>query len=359
MQYIMTTIGLSILTNGLKDIFEPKEIYANSNKQQNDIDKEFLDKFNSGYEKLKNELLKLDAEKIQKISAELNALLKFNNFNKKEIHKLLYTDTFLGEKAAKLIEHYLTYKGQNVSLHKAKDLKTDDIENFHIALSDLVKELSEELQGYKESGYEIIFNLTGGFKSVNSFLQTMASLYADKSLYIFESSHDLLTIPRLPIKLDDDILVNNIQLFRALELGLKLSKSIKKIPKTLILEIDGEYLLSPWGEMVWQKVKNRIYKEKLIEPLHKEIIYSKDFINDAKRLNPKELYQLNKNLDKLEKYMAFKENPKSLNYHYLEGAIAQKYLTEFYPFDGNDSRRVFCNEKDGKIILEKIGPHLK
>ncbi len=359
MQYILTTIGLSSLTNGLRRELSAKEIYENSNKKESEIDKEFLNKFYKAYSELKEKLLTMQEKELQKLSAELNALLKYDRFNNQDIHKLLCTDTFLGQKAAELIEYYLQNKNLNVSIYNAKDLKTDEIENFHIALADLVKELSEELQGYKESGYEIIFNLTGGFKSVNSFLQTMASLYADKSLYIFESSQELLTIPRIPIKVDDEVIINNLQLFRALELGLKLPKAIESIPKTLVLEISGDYILSPWGEIVWQKVKSKFYREKLINPLQTKILYSQEFINDTNKLNPKELYQLNKSIDKLEKYIAFDENLRSLRYHELKGNIAKKYSHEFYPFDGNDSRRCYCNEKNGEIILEKLDAHLK
>ncbi len=63
----------------------------------------------------------------------------------------------------------------------------------------------------------------------------------------------------------------------------------------------------------------------------------------------------------LEKYILTerKENLKSLNYHRLEGKIASSYTHEFYPFEGNDSRRVYCNERNGEIIIEKLDAHLK
>ncbi len=361
MQYILTTVGLSFLTNGLKDIFKASDIYANSNKQENEIDKEFIAKFEIKFEKLKNEILAFDSEKLQKLSAELNALLRYNRFEKNDIYKLLCTDTYLGRKSAELIENYLKSRNLNVSIYQPKDLKTSEIESFHIALTDMVKDLSEELQGYKDSGYEIVFNLTGGFKSVNSFLQTMASLYADKSLYIFESSNELLTIPRIPIKVDEKIIIKNIQIFRALELNiLQRNKELENFPKTLILNMGNEYTLSAWGEIVWQKVKIEFYKNELIEPLQKsKIEYSKEFKKDFQKLNQKEKLQLNKSIVKLEQYIAHGKNLKSLRYHDLKGEVAQNYSHEFYPFDGNDSRRVYCNEKDKKIILQKIDAHLK
>jgi len=44
MTYTLTTCGLSILTNGLRGIFEPKDIYPNSNLSKEQIDKALLDK---------------------------------------------------------------------------------------------------------------------------------------------------------------------------------------------------------------------------------------------------------------------------------------------------------------------------
>lgn len=361
MQYILTSVGLSSITNGLRDVFSPKEIYKNSNKQKDEIDKEFLEKFEVEFDKLKNKILSFNEKELSLLSAEINSLLKYNRFEKNDIHTLLCTDTYLGKKASELVEVFLKSKNLTVNIYTQKDLRTDEIENFHIALADLTENLSQELQGYIDSNYEIVFNLTGGFKSVNSFLQTMASLYANKSIYIFEGSNELLEIPRLPIKVDEEFIVENYNIFRSLELGILVDeKKVEKLHKTLVLKIDNEYSLSAWGEMVWQKVKNKIYKEKLIEPLQRDkIIYSKRFKKEFESLNPSEKLQLNKSIDKLERLVAFDENLKSLRYHPLKGEEASKYSHEFYPLDGNDSRRVYCNEIDGKKILEKIGPHLK
>ncbi len=44
--------------------------------------------------------------------------------------------------------------------------------------------------------------------------------------------------------------------FRALDIGIDIEKErLESIHKTLINQIEDEYMLSPWGEIVWQKFK--------------------------------------------------------------------------------------------------------
>jgi len=361
MNFILTSCGLSILTNYLREfkIFS-NEVYKYSNAKKEEIDKEFLKKIELAIDDLKEKINTFDNEKLKKLSAELNSLVTFydGEFNKNDFHMLLHTDTYLGGLSAEVLEIFLKDKGFQVDRFLAKDLKTSSLEEFQIALSEVVKDLSDVLEGYKTSGYEIVFNLTGGFKGVNAFLQTMASLYADKSIYIFETGDELLNIPRLPITIDIEFFEKNYEILRKLELGIY-DKEVEKLPQSIVMKIGDEYTLSPWGEMVWQKFKNEYYKTNLKKLVVDNIVYSNEFIKDVENLNPSEKLQLNKNLEKLEDYKVNNTNLKSLNYHSLSGEISKKYSHEFYLFDGNDSRRCFCNENDGKIIIEKIGPHLK
>ena len=363
MNLILTSCGLSLLTNYLKkfNIF-PNEVYKYSNCDESEIDKEFKLKVNKALDSLKEEIVNLPASELKKLSAELNALLNFykDELKTEDMHLLLYTDTYFGKKVTEVLKYFLENKGFGVIDFLAKDLKTSNIEEFQLALNEVVKDISEIINNFKLQNYEIIFNLTGGFKSVNSFLQTMASLYADKSIYIFETSNELLEIPKLPINIDEKFFEENSDILRKLEKGLEVEKEkLEKLPKSVVLKIDNEYILSPWGEIVWQKYKNELLSKVLIIPIVKNIKYSKEFIKDFEKLNPSEKYQLNKTIEKLENYVLKKENLKSLKYHSLSGQISQKYSHEFYPFDGNNSRRVYCNEKDNYIVLDRIGGHLK
>ncbi|PNK00579.1 hypothetical protein CEP12_18985, partial [Cylindrospermopsis raciborskii S14] len=96
------------------------------------------------------------------------------------------------EQTATLVEQWLRERGFTVNRIRQTDLQTKDIESFQIALSDIVEFFENTIPGYRDSQHKIIFNLTGGFKSVQGFLQTLATFYADETIYIFETAKDLL-----------------------------------------------------------------------------------------------------------------------------------------------------------------------
>ena len=361
---MLTSCGLSILTNFLQSEkgIPPKDVYKYANAKKKDIDSGFLKTVDNAIDILQERIIELNAHELKRLSAELNTLVTFydNRFDAQDFHLLLHTDTYLGTVTAEILEYFLKSRGLQVGKFLAKDLNTDSTEAFEWSLGEIIKDLSQTIEGYRARGYEIIFNLTGGFKGSNSFLQTMASLYADKSIYIFETGKELLVIPRLPIKIDEEFFEKNLDIFRALELGIEVDEDVlQDLPKSVIAQIGDEYILSPWGEIAWQKYKSMLYQERLIEPLSQAIEYSETFKKDFTSLNPIEKLQLNNSIDNLEKYILDKTNLRSLRYHPLKGEISRRYSHEFYPFDGNDSRRVYCNEVDGHIILEKIDAHLK
>ncbi|MBK8043622.1 MAG: hypothetical protein IPK21_13770 [Haliscomenobacter sp.] len=81
------------------------------------------------------------------------------------------------------------------------------------AIKDLLKWCDETLPGYRTAGYEIIFNLTGGFKSLQGYLNTIGMFYADRIVYIFESGQEVIAIPKLPVKLEMGIFYEQASIF--------------------------------------------------------------------------------------------------------------------------------------------------
>jgi putative CRISPR-associated protein (TIGR02619 family) len=111
------------------------------------------------------------------LSAELNGLFRLYGGLLEagsDHHVLLCTDTWLGEATARLVEDVLRKHGQSAEVLRITDLRTDDLSAFQIAMTELVRWCAQTLPGYQRSGYRISFNLTGGFKSVQGFMQALA-----------------------------------------------------------------------------------------------------------------------------------------------------------------------------------------
>ena len=272
MNFILSPCGTSLLTNEAKNEEKPI-VTKNANvKSKTDIpieeEKETLKNIIS---RAKNNLEKANANQAKKLSAELNGIITF--YEKKEkctnadVNLLLATDTYLGKETASAIKEWLekTYKNQKVFILTANKLQTQNYSDFQQGLKELIKDLYENyIKEYKSREYKIIFNLTGGFKSVQGFLQALGMLWnVDEIIYIFEQSSELITIPKLPIEVNEEIFEKEFNFFRRLELGLKIDPNeAKNIPQTLIEEADGLYDFSPWGKALWERVKKTYIREK-------------------------------------------------------------------------------------------------
>jgi putative CRISPR-associated protein (TIGR02619 family) len=126
-------------------------------------------------------------DELQKLSAELNSLIRYYQGHlqgNRDQHFLVCTDTWLGREAAEILRQCLTRYFQRVEVYAATDLQTGKLDGFCLAMSELIKWSDETLPGYREQGYRVVFNLTGGFKSIQGFMQTLGMFYADKYLYL-------------------------------------------------------------------------------------------------------------------------------------------------------------------------------
>lgn len=303
-----------------------------------------------------------DTDQIKGLSAELNGLLTYHGGipehkdGTPDQHILVVSDTYLGHKVGKIIESWLRSKKLDVRVWAPPGLVTSDRESFRDAMTQLIRWCEEELKGYSDCGYHVAFNLTGGFKSVQGFLQTLGMFYADESFYIFQSG-SLLTIPRLPITLDvSETVEEHLDTFRQFELGLDLpSHHCTGIPDTLLIEHDGRAALSEWGELVWQRSKDQFYGKQLFRPLDR-IEYGPQFAKRVEKegLTPQQLATLNKRLDQLSLVAHGKgTNLKGLDFKPLKGNPKPPSTHECDIWSG-DERRLFGHYETGVFVIDAI-----
>jgi putative CRISPR-associated protein (TIGR02619 family) len=361
--FVLSPCGTSLLTN--QGNLEQRKLIA---KYANfpyfaDIPQTDSENLTSLIEQVSVKMSSADLTEAAKMSAELNCITKIYQGqinSSQDYHLLLCTDTWLGENTANLVATWLKKKGLTVEVKRQQDLQTKDIISFQSALSDLVEWCQTTVLGYRHSGYHVIFNLTGGFKSVQGFLQTLANLYADEAVYVFESSTDLLRIPRLPVDMAaEDTVKKNLGIFRRLAQDLIVTNTAD-IPETLLMKIGDNVGLSPWGDLVWGETKFKIYQEGIYPSPSDKIVFGEKFEKSLAGLAPDRLVLVNEKLDQLAKCLETdnQNNPKSLSFKQLTSNPYPPCTHEFYAWsDGNASRIFGYYEKD-VFIVDRLDRHL-
>jgi len=356
---IISPCGTSILTNGASSE-ERKILINNANAKEQNISKEDMEIISTRIQKIKEEVKSFSLEDAKKKSAELNSLVQYydNNLHQPQDHHILIkTDTYLGEETAKIIGQYLQQYKISVEILEISDLQTEDLISFQLALSEIVKDFNTRITGYKQQNYEVIFNLTGGFKSIQGFLQVLAMFYADKTIYIFESGKEILEIPRIPIKADEvEVFEENLTVFRKLSCGCDNVDS-SSVPKIFLLQIDNEVALSPWGKLAWENAKNMLYEKKFYTSPSSLIKYGDNFLKDIKNLQPNRLRELNEKIDDLMLFLENGDNLKSLTFKSIS-KNAKPYSTHEFYVNSDEAKRVYCHFENKICVLDEYGKHL-
>lgn len=364
----ITTCGTSLLSNKFSEA-ERKRLNSLANAQESTLsveDKKFLD------DKLKNQkvvLFKDGFEKSKELSAELNVLVtyasdKLPTPNKEDLHILIHTDTYQGGIVAELLNDWLKAKGCNSSTKQVEDLNTKSLSDFKNGISSLISWCEATLPDYKNSGYKIIFNLNGGFKSLQGFMQTLGMFYADELLYIFEGDNQLLHIPRLPIELDSSVeeaIKSNLNAFRKLGIhGMTIQKdAVKTVPESFLYELGEEVELSNWGQLVWERCKNKIYSEKILQPLS-HISYSPSGQKSLNDLDKFFFAIYNERMDDLFAYFESgkKQCLKRLDYKQLKKNPCPPSTHECDLSSNKGAWRIFGHEVGDTFVIDNIGPGL-
>lgn len=361
---ILSTCGTSLLTGGgISD-----ELRRMLREQANAVDwasmpEDVAHRLQSHAQRREEQLLSAETSEVQRMSAELNSLLSWREqqaSHPQDMYMLLTTDTVLGRTVTDSIARWLEKHGLATSIMSADGLRTARLNEFRESLSELVKQLVDTLTGYQETGYSIRFNLTGGFKGLNGFLQALSTIYADQTFYLFEGSKELLFIPKLPFTLDaKKLIVEHLHAFRRLSHALPVTEvEYKKIPETLLFAIDNDIMLSEWGELLWQSSYKEIYKQQLLPSISDRVLYSDGFEASTKGLSPDIMGIVNARIADLAEYA---ENNCQ---HALKSLDPKPLQTKMYKernlweCDLDPHHRIFMVKHGYTFILENVGKAL-
>jgi len=361
--------GTSILTNQISSDLR-SVLLKTANLKEEELTPEQHSAISQHIQQRKETLLNssISLEEIKKMSAELNGIITYHDGefpdSSQQQHYLLVSDTYQGEQVGELVVAWLESQGVIASKIKIPDLATSDPETFRSAMSELIRWSDETLTGYREQNWHVIFSLTGGFKGVNGFLQTIAMFYAHESVYIFQSSSQLLRIPQLPITIDKEGIVGkHLTAFRKLNVKLPVPRQEwEALPEILLIQWDDQVELSEWGDLVWLQAKPTYYEQELLSPLNSRLEYSERFQKQARELKRDRLALVNHHLDQLSRCLETngEYNPTSLNFKKLNNQPFPKATHECYAWSDKDAKRLYGHfEKNGTFVIDQLGVHLR
>ena len=375
MRFIVSTIGTSTLTNSInrENQDEAKNwgriLGMSANLKEDELSDESKSVMTTLVERAHKKLNQNDVETHRQASAELNGIYGIydgslpDNSKDNEQHYLICTDTAQGQQTGELIRNFLMKNGFSaVNIVTPTNLSTKDTKTFADGTKELIKWL-EEFVPKPPSSYKVIFNLVGGFKSLQGYMNTFGAFYADEVIYIFESSTDLIRIPRLPIQIDTTVIKKYLTEFTMMAAGeVYPIEKLEGVPETLLEPItdNGNTVagLSAWGTLIWNRTKAEFLTEELLP--FPRLNYTNTFINDFKKENDvKERLKLQETLAKVS-YLLEKPGGATSELSTDGGIQYNRYTNvkgEIDHFRINGGRRVSCKVDEGCLILRRYGTH--
>lgn len=296
----------------------------------------------------------------RKLCAELNGIgAVLDRYKPKQLfHLLVHTDTALGKETAGLVQEAL---GNQTLPLSAGGLRTNDLTSFRAALADLTRQLDTLVRSYREQGWFVVFNLTGGFKPLSGYLQTLAMISADRCVFLFEGM-PLMEIPRLPVRLSDiDELREHAALFRRLAVGYTVrTDDAKGASDSLLMEVDGEATTSVLGDVAWARHRATLFAEKLHPPISTKVRVADAVQKVFAGLEAAQRVQVNEALDEFSAYID-QNRPllASRKFKKLQGHPEPGSTHELYAWSDGATGRLFGHyDAGGAFVFDHLGGHL-
>ncbi|NER04406.1 MAG: CRISPR-associated protein [Okeania sp. SIO3C4] len=367
---VISTVGTSLLTNQIDDEFEPdwdEQLQEATNLNSDELENEYPEVVEIIQElktRAEEKLEDSNTIEIRETSAELNGIYGLYEEEiqrgKQDIHYLITTDTFQGKITGEILDNFLKTKGTlNTNIYTPPGLSTANTQKFSEGVDELITWMSKQKENWQ--GYKVCFNLVGGFKTLQGYLNTIGMFYADEIIYIFEGKKaELIVIPKLPIGVDKSLIKPHAVQLALMDAGAGLNMSeVAKIPEALIGDIDGKKVLSTWGGLIWEESKKDLLAEELLD--FPRLHYQDTFRADYKKITDwREKVQLHETLAKVS-YRLEKSNG--------DTSVLVNTGLEYDPYEGTKDKdidhfrvtkalRISCKKMDnGKLSLRYYGTH--
>lgn len=218
------------------------------------------------------------------------------------------------------------------------------------------------MQSYREQGWFVVFNLTGGFKSLNGYLQTLAMTLADRYVFIFEGAPELMEIPWLPVRLAElEELREHAMIFRRLAVGYVVKvNAAKGAPDSLLMEVDGEVTTSVLGDVAWTRHRGTLFAEKLQSLLSNKVRVADEVQKVFAGLEAAQKVQVNEALDEFCANVDHGRTlPKSRTFKKLQGDPVPGSTHELYAWSDGATGRLFGHyDANGVFVFDRLAGHL-
>lgn len=369
---MVSTVGTSLLTNQASD--ECRSLLARTaNLEEKELTAEQKAAIDARCAEVQSRLAEdKGPDEWRRASAEINGILAYLKRMGKHLpgrgdqHILLGTKTYQGQMTVRMVEEFLRRFDCNVERVETGELSTKNREEFLSGVARVAEWCHSDLTGYRQSGFKVVFNLTGGFKGVQGCLTALGMFYADEVVYIFDGS-DLIVIPHLPIRLDalaearENALAFGLLRHGELTTNALTAAGVHFDPNSAMFEVVGEggeqiVGLSVWGKVVWNQHGKEVLSEKLLDwPC---LTYSKRFRDGFERYSG-ERAELQERLAEISyvllesggNFAKLRERGGRLNYDKLDRH------PDYDHFRVTDNFRVSCRPVEGKLLLCRFGPH--
>ncbi|NES65138.1 MAG: putative CRISPR-associated protein [Okeania sp. SIO2D1] len=366
---VISTVGTSLLTNQIKNSEKRlnSRLQDTTNLTQDEIGEDVKDIISQLLTRAEKILNRGDTLEIQEASAELNGIYELYDKNleagKEDIHWLIATNTAQGRATAKIVREFLVKQGiTNTKIFPESDSKfsTKNTDVFSQGIAEIIRWM-ENLKEKYQSQIKIVFNLVGGFKAIQGYMNTIGMFYADEIIYIFEGSNKLIKIPRLPVEIKlSEVEKYKLPLAMMSERKRMLTswKEAQEIPKDWVDVTEKEMTLSAWGELIYQQSKNKLLSQD--EPLKfPKIEYKQSFLDDYQDKPADEKIILQENLARLACLLNINKDGISA---VKQDAIIhlRRYIGKYKDLDHFDlpkDRRVSCLVLGNTLQLRHYGEH--